>query len=604
MSGMLGVVGNDEFWSQADFTQDPYFLLDNEFIDCHIDNSVEVEEWDAEDTATSESSSSPTSMYNGPRLLPKIREQDRVFASVASSKTEVNGGRPPSIPPLARCIGPNKTIESFSSTADGFYDPFAQQMYAQEQLNPPRASFELTSSNPWPHTPGNCSNYVPSLYDSNFGLLRGQIDNPYSSYDGQNLPCFVSDQDFQNPPHANKSRTNMPPVEANHLTMYPSSYPRVYGLAQNSLQSSTQIPTSITTYQSHYLKTGPAKKSTLLQYLGLLNPAPNPIKRIAKLPWNEICFFDVRNVRMWTEFKIETMLGIPELLSLLLREVPCDNLPTPHSVTIKPATEQHLRFAYRDYYGVKLYAALRISNAQPSLQMHSRQGDASLTTPDFTSSINSGLGPVGGNHVVGIMLPRKQWGSEMRGGNPNEQIRYLYGLARLQHALRENNCRYGFIITEIELVCVRYGGDDTIYDAERNQDEEKFSSSWTTSSHHIPIFGFFEVSEGIDLRNNNMDPYSELKMTAGLALWYLHMQAQDQALPGHLHWKIQVGTSAAVTRHKNVPVDSWVPRRSEIHKREAKRLRGWVMAEDPLYRKTEAPKKRRAITGRKISKAI
>lgn len=320
-------------------------------------------------------------------------------------------------------------------------------------------------------------------------------------------------------------------------------------------------------------------------------------------PPNKIWFFDVRNVRHWAEFKLETMLDIPELRSLLLREVSCDNLPTPRPVTKHPSTEERLRLAYRDYYGVKLNAALRLSNTQPSFQMHTRQGGNSLS-PDFTSSIISGLSSSGNNHVVGIVLPREQWSTEMRVGDGNAKVRYLHGLARLQHALRENNCRYGFIITETELICVRYGGDDKIYDAERDHTETKFSSSAITSSHHIPIFGFFEITETIDLRHNNMNPYSEPKMTAGLALWYLHMQAQDQALPGHLHWKIQVGTAAAVTRHKYVPVDPWVPKRSERDRRVSTRLRGWAMAEDKFHRALEAPKNRRIVTDRKRCKGI
>ncbi|KEQ69137.1 hypothetical protein M436DRAFT_57054 [Aureobasidium namibiae CBS 147.97] len=371
--------------------------------------------------------------------------------------------------------------------------------------------------------------------------------------------------------------------------MYPSARPRaMHALAQTALPSLSQITTSINTGPSQYSYTISTKKTTLLRYLGLLNPAPNKMKRIGDLPSNKIWFFDVRNVRCWSSFKLETMLGVPELRSLLLREVLCDELPTPPPVTYKPATEQHLRLAYRDYYGVKLNAALKSSMTQPALQMYSRHGGASLTTPDFTSCTSHELSPAGNNRVVGLILPNLQWKTEMRVGDSNERIKYLHGLARLQHLLRENNCRYGFIITEIELVCVRYGGNDTIYDAEREQAQTKFSSSHVTSSHHIPIFGFFEVTDSIPLRDNNTNPYGPLTMTAGLALWYLHMQAQDQALPGHEHWQIQVGTSAAMTRHKYVPTDPWVPKHSKVQGRVTTRLRGWVMAEDKVCQRLEA----------------
>jgi len=85
MSVLLDVADNNEFWSQTNFTQSPDFPLDTEcigpqFIEPHIDDFVEIAEWDVEDTAASENSPGTSPVYNGPRLLPKIREQDRFLA--------------------------------------------------------------------------------------------------------------------------------------------------------------------------------------------------------------------------------------------------------------------------------------------------------------------------------------------------------------------------------------------------------------------------------------------------------------------------------------------------------------------------------------------
>ena len=608
MSVLIDVADNNEFWSQTNFTQNPDFPLDTEyigpqFIEPHIDDFVEIAEWDVEDTAASEDSPGTSPIYNGRRLLPKIREQDRFLAPMPSSKHEANGGHQSSNPPLARFTDPSKTIASLCSTTDGLYDSFTQQVFTQEQFQDvtlPPTSFELVPSNLLPHTPEDHSNYVPLIYESSVGLLHDQLDNSYLSYDGQNLACFASYKDLRDSPLANKSRTTMPLVETGCSSMYPSARPRaMHALAQNPLPSLSQITTQTSTGQSHYPYTISTKQTTLLRYLGLLNPAPHKIKRIGDgdLPGNKIWFFDVRNVRCWSDFKLETMLGVPELRSLLLREVLCDDLPTPLPVTKKPATEQHLRLAYRDYYGVMLNAALKSSMAQPTLQMYSRHGGPSLTTPDFTSSTSHELSPAGNNRVVGLILPHLQWKTEMRVGDANERIQYLHGLARLQHLLRENNCRYGFIITEIELVCARYGGNDTIYDAEREQTQTKFSSSHITSSHHIPIFGFFEVTDSIPLRYNNTNPYGRLTMTAGLALWYLHMQAQDQALPGHEHWKIQVGAPAALTRQKHLPRDPWTPKINEREKRWARLYRGFGLPDEDLDHKREVKKNRRTVKG-------
>ncbi|OCL03091.1 hypothetical protein AOQ84DRAFT_381980 [Glonium stellatum] len=64
-------------------------------------------------------------------------------------------------------------------------------------------------------------------------------------------------------------------------------------------------------------------------------------------------------------------------------------------------------------------------------------------------------------------------------------------------------------------------------------------------------------------------------MTAGLALWYLHMLAKESPLPGMGSWRMD----------NCLERDGWIPKPNLSEKREAKRLRGWVMPEEPLSRK-------------------
>ena len=116
-------------------------------------------------------------------------------------------------------------------------------------------------------------------------------------------------------------------------------------------------------------------------------------------------------------------------------------------------------------------------------------------------------------------------------------------------------------MTEIELVCFRLGTED------------------------IPYFGFLEVAATIELS-------AKEGLTACLALWYLHMLAKDEPLPGQLGWKVEVGPPADLTRSKVLEKkDAWIREPQVGEKRGAKRMRGWVMPSDPLNRKMEGGRK-------------
>ena len=145
----------------------------------------------------------------------------------------------------------------------------------------------------------------------------------------------------------------------------------------------------------------------------------------------------------------------------------------------------------------------------------------------------------------------------MRSDSPNSKIDYLRELALLHKYMREHNCRYGFIITEIELVCVRSGTEA------------------------IPNFGYLELASPVQLKTSEPD-----KMTAALALWYLSMLAKNQSLPDQCGWRTDVGTPVAQTRMKFLPErDGWMLKPEGREKRDAKRNRGYVWPNEPLNRK-------------------
>ena len=147
--------------------------------------------------------------------------------------------------------------------------------------------------------------------------------------------------------------------------------------------------------------------------------------------------------------------------------------------------------------------------------------------------------------------------------------------------MRQHNCRYGFIVTEIELVCVRMG-------TERS----------------TPHFGFLELSRPIAMKTccKSQTPAggegaaaaagSPLEMTACLALWYLNMLAGNTPLDGQFRWKIDVGPPEAQSRAKVLREgiegrDEWMPKVHTSEQRSARTARGWAWPEDPVHRAKE-----------------
>ncbi|RAL65171.1 hypothetical protein DID88_001277 [Monilinia fructigena] len=99
---------------------------------------------------------------------------------------------------------------------------------------------------------------------------------------------------------------------------------------------------------------------------------------------------------------------------------------------------------------------------------------------------------------------------------------------------------------------------------------------------HISTFQEVEGSFGVDEMGEVNSTKKPLKMTALMALWYLHMLARDEILPGQMGWKSEIGAPAEGTRNKILPKDEWIPEPQLAEKREAKRGRGWVWPEEGL----------------------
>ncbi|KAK5018868.1 hypothetical protein LTR16_002544 [Cryomyces antarcticus] len=333
--------------------------------------------------------------------------------------------------------------------------------------------------------------------------------------------------------------------------------------------------------------------TTLLDYLTAPNPSPSLVQRVSSSSrgQNSAYWWDVRNLRSWADFDVSTIATLPGLLRLLECPVAAPALPTPGRTNLNPESEAQLQDVCISHHAAKVNAALKVAQgATQHMAIRSIKSQQSgREQPEFVANYQCDYEKTivgdGRGRVVGIVKSFDRWNSGMRAESISRQVKYLDGLAHLQRHMREHGCRYGFIITEIELVCVRYGGPP---------------SPRNINGPNVPLFGFFELAAPIQMatqgRKRTADPdTSGIQMTACLALFYLHMLAKESPFPGQYGWQVDVGGAAALTRANCLERDEWIPTMLNQHeKRDAKRLRGFVWPEEPLSRKECNRTKRRS----------
>ncbi|KAM5354389.1 hypothetical protein ACJ41O_001038 [Fusarium nematophilum] len=309
-------------------------------------------------------------------------------------------------------------------------------------------------------------------------------------------------------------------------------------------------------------------------FLTCSNPAASLVRTIA-FPIRDAStkhfWWDIRNIRSWSSFNASTILSLSGASALLTAPVPAPLLSQPAFTSRHPETEAALHSIYASYYLPKLNSALAMSSTRP---LH-------FSVPPKTSGLNdllfvaNGAGEsttaaamFGGKptaRVVGLVRSFDRFNTGMRVEGNIKRVEYLRGLAAIHHAMREHGCRYGFILTEIELVLVRNGTENT------------------------PFFGELEVtSVQLAASAPECDASTlpqETPLTACLALWGMCQLASDETPAGHAHWRAEIGAPAEGTRRKAQPRDPWMPQPQLAEKREAKRSRGWVWPEDAIGRK-------------------
>ncbi|KAK4128854.1 hypothetical protein N657DRAFT_676577 [Parathielavia appendiculata] len=492
---------------------------------------------------------------HGPLLLPKIRSQDQTIIPSAIAPRGTKRARTSPAPDR-----PNKSA----------YRP----THTRSHTNPETISYSTAlsfaeDSNPAPLL---CSpvSFAPessvmhSRRASSCSLDNVTVDNYFPAYQ---MPAYV-------PARASSSPT--PPPHPQALPQpEPFLYQQFVPRATSPLAAAAPIMPEA------------APTTTLYSYLTSPNPAPSLVRSLSfplRDPHTKHFWWDVRQVRPWTNFTAASILSFPGASACLSTPISPALLPIPTTTQRHPETESALHAIYAAHYLPKLNAALALCSQRP----------LKLTVPPkTTTSSSASLGMAtdcmfvanaagesssaaaifGGKpsaRVVGLVKSFDRFNTGMRVEGNIKRVEYLRGLAHLHHAMREHGCRYGFILTEIELVFVRNGTEGT------------------------PHFGFLEVgsvqlaaaaSHDDDESDGGVVEPEQAQMTACLALWGLCMLAGDESMPGNAHWKAEIGAPADGTRRKALPRDAWMPQPQLAEKREAKRARGWILPECPVGRK-------------------
>lgn len=371
-------------------------------------------------------------------------------------------------------------------------------------------------------------------------------------------------------------------------------------------------------------------------------------------------WWDIRNLRAWSSFSLETIDQIPGLTRLLTTSIPAPTATgTVPAARLSPARESDLSDLIRDIYAPRVNAALRLSlgpdcialyqapDAQVNISRHRNTAGGAHFLANYANDIErtAGGGGIRRSRVVGLIKSFDRWNSGMRNEAPHKRVGYLAGLAHLQKCMRDHGCRYGFVMTEIELVCVRAGVDE--------QDRPYFGYlelaapiatkvsvesintggiSPNLRSHSVHSAQTYDRSEGQSSPSPTY-PSPELAppspstaatqtlmsspMTATLALYYLLMLAKATPLPTqqpaqiNLHsfpiTSLVTSPDGSTERHTTVHLprnhvlppgskDPWIPEPQTSEKRDARRVRGWIFPADPYNRREDGG--RRARRGR------
>ncbi|KAI9044391.1 uncharacterized protein KD926_000992 [Aspergillus affinis] len=579
--------------------------------------------WSAVTSTTSASDDSPPRHHHGPTLLPKIRSQDVIIepAPVGGQQRQrrvlSNTRNPPGTLPYPPSRASGQRNAGGSAALLSPVSPMYASSHHGSTLSSP---VSITPSHKRKTSSGHSRSGSCSSIDEATLNRYG-----YPTY--RQLPRYSI-------PQASPT-TPVTPVTPN-IVVYPPYTHCSQGTAQVSVRTCTQVPLVLPGSPYGYSQVPSAQSSpvgfvhpgdglhpqstNLLCYLTAPTQAICLVRNVSVIPtrgMHDYFWWDVRNLRSWTSFSLRTFNSINGLTKLLKTTI-SSHLTPPTAVSsshLAPDSEASLVSLINDLYAPRVNAALAVSQGTEHLTLYPAPVPRTTANKNYggphflanyasdSEQTSSGL-PRG--RLVGIVKTFDRWNTGMRNEAPHRRVEYLNGLAHLQRCMREHSCRYGFIITEIELVCVRAGCDE---------------------GDDVPYFGFLEVSPPIPTKiaaghgsrsrgSRTSEPYTssptpssdsslasqsplldgtpepapnalDVPLTANLALYFLLMLSKSVPLPSQPSAHLNVGGPGALTRQRILPEgkDSWIPQPQIGERRDAKRVRGWVWPQDAWHRR-------------------
>lgn len=585
-------------------------------------------------TAATSPGASPPQYHHGPTILPKIRSQDVVIEPASAGGPQrhrrvlSNTRNPPGFLPYP----PRRpqTQRHLNESTDGF--PLVSPLLSPIATAPLLGSFkESALSSPAASTPvmnkRRASGYTRSASVSS---LDETALRQYGYPACRQLQSCASAVSQPQPSPATPLTPNiivypscpqLSPIDISQGAPVPEHVQPPH-MTQTSnyghgSQDSSALPSPLGLVSQPEDLASPA--TTLLSYLTAPTQAINLVRHINVVPTrgqHDYYWWDIRNLRSWTSFSLPTFNSIVSLTKLLTTEIPSHRTPMPAVPTsiLSPESESALINLIHDVYVPRVNAALAVSLGCDPLSLYlapnmRATGNKHYGRPHFLANYasdaertSSGL-PRG--RLVGIVKSYDRWNSGMRNEAPHRRVEYLNGLAHLQRCMREHSCRYGFIVTEIELVCVRAGCDEggdvpyfgflelSVPIPSSVSVNHNPSSSSSSSYLHSPAASEFSSRSQSPDRETLNGP-----MTASLALYFLMMLSKHSPLPTQPSGHLNVGGPGALTRQRVLPEgkDKWIPEPQIAEKRDAKRARGWIMPGDAWHRREGggAPRSRRS----------
>src|SRR5271155_1504793 len=171
---------------------------------------------------------------------------------------------------------------------------------------------------------------------------------------------------------------------------------------------------------------------------------------------------DIRNVTVWRGFNLNAVLRYQVLLNTTF--LPPDPMPlsprkpvnAENAVKNRACELVHPRIRRSLRAG---FATLTGNNRMRNLtEVSFDAGEAARLVdnfiPDLAFFVDNQFG-IGANRVPGDIKPSWKWSTAMRTGTIEQRREYRQVLGQVYWYMRQNNSRYAFILTDVELVAIK-----------------------------------------------------------------------------------------------------------------------------------------------------